>query len=458
MKKKRFLFRLILILILILLPVTSFTDSFGIDSILSGTLPSSFSATFASPEYQSLAQYGKERIEDLNSLMKHLSVEISIRDSLSRTLISIDREPLFSVYESVDEDKSRKMYSFKPEVVLENRAENQGSDVLAFVQYLDQHFYKINKLLDSLYPVFEKVPDTFSDFARTEPVTLNFRKIGKAVKRITIRFPADYVNDSFPEALCALTEKEEDRQFIQQIVFNGAQRIVLLYDADESLIRISYDGTAGFSSDTLRKVSVNWKCLRTPDQKIDDITIKTPAVKGYDKYNLVYTRELDLTDPENCSVTWNYELDLRERDLREKIQFNSDLRSEDNKLTGTLTYNQKQDNEERKKVLVPSVKKENEGEYAGSLEITDYSGKIMISRMTIGLTISDGVHFSMPETASVRVISTEEQNRKKEEEDLQTEMARILVSRLMELPKEDLAFLSSDIPDDIWDMISQSLF
>lgn len=458
MKKKLFFFQLILILILFLLPVTSFSESFGLDSVLSGTLPTSFSAALTSPQYQSLAQYGDERIENLNSLIKHLSVEISIRDCLSKTMISIDQEPLFSVYESVDEEKSRRMYSFKPEILLEDRAETEVTDTLTFVHYLDRHFFKINRLLDSLYPVFEKVPDTFSDLARTEPVTLNFRKIGKAVKRVTIRFPADYVNDSFPEALCALTEKEEDRQFIRQIVFNGAQKIVLLCDADEKLIRISYDGTAGLSSDTLRKVSVNWKCMRNPDQKIDDITIKTPAVKGYDKYNLVYTRELDFSDPEHCSATWNYELDLRESDIREKIQFKSDLRSEDNNLTGSLTYNQKQDNEERKKVLVPSVKKENEGEYSGSLEITDYSGKIIISRITTGLTISDGVHFSMPETASARVISTEEQNRKKEEEDLQTEMTRILVRRLMELPKEDLAFLSSDIPDDIWDMISQSLY
>ena len=457
MKKYNLFFRLALILVL-LFPAVSGSEKLQPDMLLTGVSSSQLSVTLISPEYLSLAQYGEERIESLNRLMKHISLETGIDGSGAAAVFCIDQEPLFSVYESVEENNIRTCYSFIPDIALENSLDEEKTGGYSTLHDLETHFFRINRLLDSFYSVFGKCPGAFPELVRNESVSLNFRKIGKAVRRITIRFSADYVRDSFPGALSALTDSEEERKFIEQCVFEGSQRIMLLYDKDNKLIRISYDGTAGLSPEMLRRISVNWKCLRDDQHKIDDLTLKTPAVKGYDKYNLVYARELDQSDPEHQVMVWDYELDLRENDIRQKIQYKSEILYEQGSLTGTMTFAQKQDGKEEKTTLAPSLKKENEGEYKGSLEITDYSGKIIYSRVRTGLIISSGRDITAPDKDAARVISLESSARKEAEEEIQDRLASVLVSRLITLPAEDLDFFSRDIPEGIWNSIIQSLY
>ena len=457
MKKRHLIIQLIFMLIVFIIPACSPAENVILDTLMSGTAESGLSVSFTSPEYRSLAQYGEERLEPLNRLLKHLSVEFNINDQLSETVINIDQEPVFSIFESTENNQTQRKYSFEPDLVIEDETEEEQINSSYFSCFLDQHFFTTNRLLDELFLLFHKTADAFADIAKTDTVSLSFKKIGKAVRRVTIRFSADFVSNHFPRVLSELSDSEECRQFIGQFVYDGSQKIVLLYDADNNLIRISYDGTAGLSEESLRRVSVNWRCLRKQDHKIDDLTIKTPAVKGYDKYNLIYSRELDLTDSDHHAVAWNYELDLKAGDLRQKIQFKNEMSYEEEILKGKVLFTQKEDGREVKKTIIPSVRKENNGEYEGSLEITDYSGKIITSRIQTGIRLSSGRKLSMPESDSARVVFQDSPERKKTEEELQTKIENILLNRLMLLPKEDLDFFSRDIPDDIWSTITQSI-
>ena len=457
MKKRHLIIQLILMLIIFLIPACSPAEEVMLDTLMSGTAESGLSVSFEAPEYRFLAQYGEERLETLNRLLKHFSVEFNINDQHSETVICIDQEPVFSVFESTENNQTQRKYSFEPDLVLEDETETEEKNSPSFSSFLEQHFFTTNRLLDELFLLFDKTSDAFADMAKADTVSLSFKKIGKAVRRVTIRFSADFVSNRFPRALSELSESEECRQFIGQFVYDGTQKIVLLYDADNNLIRISYDGTAGLSEDSLRRVSVSWRCLRKQDHKIDDLTIKTPAVKGYDKYNLIYSREMDLTDPDHHAVVWNYELDLKAGDLRQKIQFQNEMSYEEEILKGKVLFTQKEDGKEFRKTIIPSLKKENDGEYEGSLEITDYSGKIITSRIQTGISLSTGRKLSMPESDSARVVLQESPEREKTEEELQEKITNMLLNRLMLLPKEDLDFFSRDIPDDIWSTITQSI-
>ena len=89
MKKRHLIIQLIFMLIVFIIPACSPAENVILDTLMSGTAESGLSVSFTSPEYRSLAQYGEERLEPLNRLLKHLSVEFNINDQLSETVISL---------------------------------------------------------------------------------------------------------------------------------------------------------------------------------------------------------------------------------------------------------------------------------------------------------------------------------------------------------------------------------
>ena len=102
---------------------------------------------------------------------------------------------------------------------------------------------------------------------------------------MTITFPADFTAEKFPQIISTLVESGESREWIEKFVFHGKQRIVLLLDENERLIRVSYDGEAGISEDKLRRVSVVWRSFREKGIRRDKLVMKTPSVSGYDRNN-----------------------------------------------------------------------------------------------------------------------------------------------------------------------------
>ena len=456
--RKNGIILLILMVILLVFPQFSEAEGIQLSTLLTGETDQPLSVSISSLCFHSLAQYDEERTGSLNRLLQHISAGILIEDPLTETTVYIDDEPVFSVYEWPQGNKTRKSFSFEPDTVLETETSHEQKEEPAFTCFLDTQFFRINRLMDSMYYLLEKFPSAFEDLCKSDKTALSFKKYGKAVRQVTIRFPADYVRDHFPDALCTLTESEECRSFIRQLHFNGSQKIVLLYDTEDHIIRINYDGTAGFSEESLRKVSVNWKTLKAQDHLLDELILKTPAIKGYDKYNLSYNRELDLTDPDHYAVLWNYELDLKAGEVRKKIQFTTDLRFEENILKGKSQFSQKQDGKENKITIEPAISKEYDAEYEGLLEITNYSGKIVNSRITTRLRISPGNHLSLRESDHTRFIDSQSSEGSAAEERLQSGLESILVNRLLLLPREDLDFFSKDIPDEIWNTLTQSLY
>ena len=450
---------LVLLIISIFLCFSAFTSAecLQLNTLLSGENEIPVCVTVSSPAFHILSGYGENRCEELNRLLKHFSVAFILSGNETETAVSIDSEQAFSFCESLDNDKLITIYSFNPDKVYYTPAD-QALKEDSMNSFLDRQFFRINRLMDDLYPLFEKTAVSFPDLSGTEKVSLNFRKFGKAVRRLTIRFSSAYVKDCFPRVLCDLTDSAECRLFLNQLFFDGPQRIILLFDAEDRLIRVGYDGSVGLAPESLRKVSINWKCLRIQDQKMDDITLKSPAVKGYDKYNMSFSRELDLTDPEQHMLSWNFELDLKSGDIRKKIQFVTELKTADETLTGKSSYVQKQDGREEKTEIIPSIKKENDKEYNGLLEITNYSGKIMNSRMETRLHISACDPVKIPENKLLTAINSESSDRQRTENDLRFMLSSILIHKLISLPQEDIQFLRKDIPEETWSTITNSLF
>ena len=101
MKKGR-LFRragLFAALILAFLCSAGYADDYGPEELMRGVFSSPTSVTVSSPSYKQIAQFGKERTENLNRLLKHIGISVTLDGDLSETYLSLDGETVFSYVE-----------------------------------------------------------------------------------------------------------------------------------------------------------------------------------------------------------------------------------------------------------------------------------------------------------------------------------------------------------------------
>ena len=433
------------------LPFAAFSEGIGFDALLTGEFSSPVTVAFSSPEYGSLAQFGKERLDSLNRLAGHFGLEISLDGSESKTTVSVDSDAVYSMTERVSKDAVRTVYSFEPDAVYESVPQETET---GFYGFLDRQFFLINRLTDQLYPVFEKAAEAFPDRTKTAAEKVKYKDYGTSVRKVTITFPSDFVKEQFPKALSGLADSEECGEFISGLLFSGMQKIVLCFDADGHIIRANYDGTAGLSEESMSRVSLSWRCLRSEDRRKDDITLKTPSVKGFDRYNLTYVRETVITEEGPHTASWDFQLDLKAGEEKKKIRYNADLSFSSGSLTGKAVYSEREDRKEDRITILPEIRKDQEDEYSGTLEIQRNSGKILISSVKTGIRISPYT----PDEGSGTDAASGTGKGKYTEEELQSAMDSLLIRKLLTLPAEDLDFLNRDIPDDVWKSITQSLF
>ena len=445
------------LLVLLAVSFAAGAEEIGPDLILRGEIDSPLKLTVSEPVYSSLAQFGEDRLASLNKLMKHLGISVNMDGAVTETTLLVDGGAVFSFTEAETEAGVRAVYSFEPDKAYASASENVEAGDPDFSGFLSKQFFFLNRMLDDLYPMFEKAPKTFADYSKKGAENLSYRGYGKAVSKITIRIPDDYVKEHFPKALTDLAQTDETRRFIEGLVFSGTQRITLLYDENGKVLRINYDGVLGQSEESMRKVSLVWRCLRTDGVKKDNVAMKTPAVKGNDRYNMTYVREYDLTDPALHTLNWDFQLDLKAGDVKKKVTFKADLTGNDGELSGQAVYTDKANGLEKKVVMVPAMKKENSGEYTGTLEITEYSGKIITSGIKASVSAGPGAAANLPAVPETALPQPGSEQEQADSERLQQIIESLLVRRLLALPESDLEFFSKDIPEDAWNAVTESL-
>lgn len=428
----------------------------GPDALLSGRTDTPVTVTVSEPSYKLIARFGQDLTESLNRVLGHLSLSVTLDGELSETVFSVDGEPAFSSLE-IDRGSVRKtIYSFEPDTAYTSRDENGEEEADGFTDFLERQFHKLNRLLDDLYPFFEKTAETFSGYSKTSAVSLNFRGYGKGVRQTSITLPAQYVSESFQDVCAGIAETEESRQFLKNLVFKGTQRIILLYDQDGSLLQVRYNGEAGTDEENMRSVSIVWRSLRDGTGRKDHLTLKTPAKKGNDRYNLTYERDTGLPDDPERRITWNLQIDLKEGQVRKKISCSADLSAAGDQMDGRIEYSEKQDGPEISVTIVPAMKKENGDGYTGTIEITDKSGKIVTSSFTANVTVAPGGSLSDPGDVNEDPAGLANSGDGTVPDAVRDRINSILVTKLLTLPPEDLGFFSSDIPAEDWNAIVQS--
>ena len=88
----------------------------------------------------------------------------------------------------------------------------------------------------------------------------------------------------------------------------------------------------------------------------------------------------------------------------------------------------------------------------------NYSGKIVLTRTEYTLQVSPGEKLTVPEILSVQGNESSEEGIVTDDGQIQELLSGVLIRKLLLLPAEDLVFFNSDIPDEVWKTLVQSLF
>ena len=419
--------------------------------LLSGKSERPITVTVSAPSYTMIPPYGNERTDELNALLKHAAVEITTDGDNAECVILIDGSPLLSLTQKTDGDAVKTVYSQQNETVYIESAED-GADALTL--FMDDRFFYVNRMMDELIGVFEKLPEVYPDKAKTSAESINFKGYGKAVSKVAVTLKEEAEIEEIQSVLCGLTECDELKDMIHSLLFRGTQKIVMLMGENGKPIRIIYDGTTGFYEEDLRKVSLNWKSFRSDESKKDEMILKAPAVSGNERDNMTYSRELCRDEEERDTLEWNMQLDLKDAQDRQEIQFSGEYSFADTEIDGMSILSRRQDGVKTKKIVSLKLAKENGGDYCGTIEITDNSGKILTGGMTAGILFTVGKQVSFVENDK-RIVDLREGKNEEEAQSLQTILADSLIRRLALLPAEDLAFFRRDLPADIWETLTQ---
>ena len=113
-KEKTRITILAVLLFLFLTPRMAAADMIGYETLLTGRTDSPVTVSLSSPAYKSLAQFGQERTESLNRLLKQSAVSVSLDGEITETTIETDGEPVCSWIETDLDSVRRTVYSFDP--------------------------------------------------------------------------------------------------------------------------------------------------------------------------------------------------------------------------------------------------------------------------------------------------------------------------------------------------------
>jgi hypothetical protein len=190
--------------------------------------------------------------------------------------------------------------------------------------------------------------------------------------------------------------------------------------------------------------------LREDKHQKDSISLKTPAIKGADKDNIALERDIDSSDSALGKYMWDIQIDHRAgKEDKKQTHFSAQLTDADKVISGNIEYNIKRDGKNPQIKVYTEIKEENAGEYKGTIEIADYSGKIEKNRILVHALLQKGETVKWPDEGLTKA-ETAGNNETVRQNDPEDTIAGIIIQNLFKLPEEDLTYFSNEIPASMW--------
>lgn len=392
------------------------------------------------------------RCGQLNGLVKHLSLHLQAGGSVSRAALLVDGQETLWIAQCETDSGYQTQASWTDETFACDMNTLLGSTGMA----LDADDQSMTWLDDGL-SLLEGMAAVLEPYKKEASVKTSIKNMGVARTKITYTVAKDQT-DTFAQAVknsCPDSLKD----VLTALIFSGQQKLILWRSEEGQILRAEYAGQCGKDADGLRKVSLVWRMRRDEDCIRDDLTLKTPAVKGSYYNTLTCARHVEQDDSD--TVCYELEYDYAVRDAQGKSTWAGDVslkgtpQGKNTQLTGSAAFSSKPAGAETEETLVltPSLLlgQENGTPCAsGQITVQEKRGKNLVEDADVFIEMGEGTYLLWTETDAA-ITSTQQQR-----ETLAEAMGAKLLPHLVLLPAEDTLYLSADLPEEAWQRIVEA--
>lgn len=143
-------------------------------------------------------------------------------------------------------------------------------------------------LITDGYVLLQEIPSAFEKYGKRSVNTTNISGYGTAAYRYDYTINANKAGE-VKDGLMSICPDGWLKEIIGSLTFSGKQTLRMYYTADDTVLRVEYNGGCGPEND-LRTVKLVYKMRHDDEQKKDYIELTSPAKKGTNKNNLTFER------------------------------------------------------------------------------------------------------------------------------------------------------------------------
>lgn len=399
------------------------------------------------------AQMGEKRLKQANALLNHaaLSLQLEAADPMAAFAVRIDVDGENAVTVGINADGVLRTTAL-PELAFTGAG---TADVLNVAQTfsfagMDE---RMLALPDMAYAFADGLADALPQYASTKAINSKVPGMGLAVDMATIMAPKDG-GAAFTEAFRTVLPEGLLKELLGGLVFSGKQEIKVLRGKDGRILKVSYNGKCGTSEDTLRSVTLAWRLNYSGDDRTDNFTLSSPAVRGADRNSITFTRTQTV---KNGALSLHVNFKHDQVLAKKKNTLTAEAKLEQDKtgrLTGSVTLKNKPDSGETETITVkPALLLDSAALAAsGTIEFENKADKRLLLAGTVHVQAAPAAAWSFP--ADTREVTLTAGG--KNAETVKTEIMRAVVRRLVLIPGDDVLYLSDGIDPAGWTKIVET--
>lgn len=415
-------------------------------------------------EVISEASSGEQRLEQLNAMMQHLSLQIDVQqlqdETWSRTAVMVNDAPAVTVSLRRTPRETVLQSSCLPDETL--LLPPDAVDPISLVTGAateDFSFYGMDASgavwLKDAEALLGKLATLLEPWGSAKKVDTSIKNMGKAKTKTTYTVPAEEAA-GLAKLLSGACNDGELKTLLGKMMFEGKQQFIIYQNAAGAIIKLTYEGKCGVEASSMRNAELSWSLRRDDDNTRDTFTLKTPAVKGSNRNNVTFSRvakknksgtvTIDLSGKveqvvDKQMTSWACEADLKVADARDGVKLTGDFtlkHTTPDDVTRTLTLSPALTLGEEKPAAsgAVTVKKTR----AGNTEI----------EAKLGITLGEGEYFNwdLSNTELMAADMTDADVRQMQER-IAANAATALVRRIALLPEEATLYLFDGIDETV---------
>ena len=411
--------------------------------------------------------YDDLRRDQLNGLLKHMALRMNTTvadgEDIGRVALQVDGRDVAWMLQKEIAAETQLRLSWQPGVTY-SASDDAMESMAVELPEISLRGIDVEKQqwLEDGPVILAGMGEALDDYKKTEKIKTTIKNMGVARMKVYYTVPKSKA-ELFGNAIAdAAPDGSTLGNFLAGLTFSGQQKLIVWLDAEGKMLRAQYDGKCGKDEDSLRQVNLVWRMCRTEEAVRDDITLKTPAVKGEDYNTLTMTRNLVKDENGTVTVDGKYSYTARQDKHKDTISGEGKLTAmpeeDGTRLAGTVTLKRKQtgDDYALATVLKPDVLLGSAGQtpvISGTVQVQDMYGDNVVEDAIIHVDVAEGEELLWEDAfVTVDMNAMDEQ----QQAEMLAGLSGAVVPHLVLLPQEDTLFLSADLPEDVWQKIVEA--